>query len=197
MGFHTSHSVIKTELKVHRTHKKVLIQPVYSLQITEEALSSTMLRRWRRRATYWRSWRSSACLGPGDPGRDPTPPGPSPRCWTYRWTDLTQSPETSDPPLPAPCSPTGCWPAAMTPALLSEQTSARFAPSTLTRFRCTRLQKEEGPRLETASPKAKRRKVETGVKKLCSRCRVLLAGVGPCCRRCSVQVQINKWGVNR
>lgn len=169
--------------------------PVFLLQTTGEALSSTIQRRWRRRATYWKSWRSSVCLGPGGPRRGITPPGPSPRCSTYRWTDITLSPETSDPPLPPPCSPTGCWPTTMIPALLSEQTLAPFAPSTSTRFHCTqlqvrrtRLQKEEGHRLETATPKAKRRKVETGIKKLCSRCIVLLAGVGPCCRRFSVQL---------
>lgn len=166
------------------------------VQITGEALSSTMLRRWRRRATCWRSWRGSVCPGPGGPGRGPTPPGPSPRCWTSQWTD-TPSPETSDPPPPAPCFQTGCWPATRTPTLASAQTSGPSARSTSTKSRCTRLQTEGGPRPETDTPKAKRIKVERGVKTVCSRCRVLLAGVARCCRRCSVQVPINRRGANR
>lgn len=143
-----------------------------------------MLRRWRKRATCWMSWKSSACLGPGGPRE-----GPSPRCWTSQWTNITHSPETSEPPPPAPpCSPTGCWLTLTTPAL----PSAQFAPSTLTKFLCTRLRTEEGPRSDRATPKAER-----AVKMACSRCRALLAGLGPCCRRCSVYVQVSRRGGNR
>lgn len=165
------------------------------LQITEEALSSTTPRRWKRRATCWTSWRSSVCLGPGGPGRGSTPPGPSPRCWTSQWTDMTQIPETSEAPPPVPCSPTGCSPTAMNPALLSARTSAPSAPSTLTKSLCTPLQREEEPSSDT--PEARRREVKTRGKMACSRCRVLLAGVARCCPRCSVQTQTSEKGANR
>lgn len=163
---------------------------MFPLQTSGEASSCTMLRRWRRRATYWTSWRSSVCPGPGGPGRGPVPPGSSPRCWTCRWTDTTQSPETCDRLPPAPCSPTGCWPTDGTPALLSGKTSAPSAPSTSTRSRCTRRRTRPrrggGRPSGTAAPEARRVKAKTP----CSRCRAPLAGLAPRCRRCSSRVRV-------
>ena len=150
------------------------------------ALSSSVLRRSRKRATYWGSWRSSACRARRSPKTGHTAPGSSPHCWTYLWMHRATIPETSEAlPPPEQYFPTGCWPETRPSNLLSARTSTRFAPFTSMRPLCAQAI-EEDPLSGRASPEEQQRKVSMGLKAACSRYRMQLAGVGPQCCRCSV-----------